>query len=237
MADTVAAIRGLIEAGRPTYFITANTHYVMLTEQNPDLGPINAQAAFILADGAPLVWASRWVGTPLPERVAGADLIFELSAEAARKGYRLFFLGGAKGVADESAGRLRELYPGLQIVGIESPSLHELTRQEEESLIDGIRAARPDVLFVAFGQPKGERWIYRHLDRLAVPVSVQVGASFDFVAGRMPRAPRWMQRYGLEWAFRLALEPRRLFGRYAKNAWFIACMIVRGNRQRRSPRP
>ena len=188
MAETVTAIGNLIEMGLPTFFITANTHYVMLTQENPDLQAINAKAAFILADGAPLVWASRWVGSPLPERVAGSDLVFELSAEAAKQGYRLFFVGGAEGVAEQAALRLRELYPGLQVVGTECPSLHELTREEEATLIGRIRAARPHILMVAFGQPKGERWIYRHLEELGVPVSVQVGASLDFVAGRIRRA-------------------------------------------------
>ncbi|MFI5459289.1 MAG: WecB/TagA/CpsF family glycosyltransferase [Isosphaerales bacterium] len=236
MAETVTAIGGLIEAGRPTYIITANTHYVMLTEQNPDLRVINARAAFILADGAPLVWASRWMGSPLPERVAGSDLIFELSAEAAKKGYRLFFVGGAKGVAEESADRLRALYPGLQVVGTECPTLHELTVEEKANLIGRIRAAGPHILIVAFGSPKGERWIYQHFEELGVPVNIQVGASLDFASGRIRRAPRWMQRSGLEWAFRLGREPRRLFGRYARNAWFIACMIARDVRQRSSGR-
>jgi N-acetylglucosaminyldiphosphoundecaprenol N-acetyl-beta-D-mannosaminyltransferase len=203
----------------------------MLTEQNPDLREINAQAAFILADGAPLVWASRWKGSPLPERVAGSDLVFELSAEAAAKGYGLFFVGGADGVAEEAARRLPALYPGLRVVGTECPSLQELTLEEKAALIGRVRAARPHILLVAFGQPKGERWIYRHLEELGVPVSVQVGASLDFVAGRIRRAPRWMQKYGLEWAFRLWLEPRRLFARYARNAWFIARMVARDVRQ------
>ena len=231
MAETVKGIGDLIEAGRPSYVITANTHYVMLTNQNPDVQVINAKAAFIIADGAPLVWASRWIGSPLPERVAGSDLVFELSAESARKGYRLFFVGGAKGVAEEAARRLREMYPGLQVVGTECPDLHEATQEEKATLIDRIRAARPHILLVAFGQPKGERWIYRHLEELGVPVSIQVGASLDFAAGRSHRAPRWMQRFGLEWMFRLGLEPRRLCGRYVRNAWFIACAVARDTRQ------
>jgi len=231
MAETVTAIGNLIAMGRPTFFITANTHYVMLTQQNPDLQVINTQAALILADGAPLVWASHCLGSPLPERVAGADLVFELSAEAARQGYRLFFMGGAAGVAEQAALRLSELYPGLQVVGTEAPPFRALTREEEAALIGRIRAARPHILLVAFGQPKGERWIYQHLEELGVPVSVQVGAALDFAAGRIRRAPRWMRNSGLEWAFRLVHEPRRLFGRYVRNAWFIARMVALDLRQ------
>ena len=135
LAETVATVGHLIEAGGPAYFITANTHYAMLTESYPDLRPINTRAAFIVADGSPLVWASRWQGSPLPERVAGADLILTLSAEAARKGYRLFFLGGGEGVAEEAARRLHIRYPDLQVVGTECPPFRELTAEEQAALI------------------------------------------------------------------------------------------------------
>ena len=231
LAETVAAISDLIDAGRPSLVITANTHYIMLSEKNADVRTINGKAALILADGAPPVWSSRLRGMPLPERVAGADLIFELSAAAAKEGHRLFLLGGAEGVAEEAARRLVARYPGLQIVGTECPPFREPTPDEEAALIDRIRAKRPDILLVAFGQPKGERWIVRHLQQLGVPVCIQVGASLDFAAGRIRRAPRWMQKTGLEWAFRLGLEPRRLFLRYASNAWFIARMIFRDLRR------
>ena len=210
LAETVAAVSALIEVRRPCYFITAPTHYAMLTEEHPDLREINTGAAFILADGAPLVWASHRSGFPLKERVAGSDLIFELSAEAARKGYRLFLLGGADGVAAEAGRRLCDRYPGLQVVGTECPPFRELTPEEQAALIERIRSAKTDILFVAFGQPKGERWIAQHLQKLDVPVCVQVAHSLDFAAERVRRAPRWMQKIGMEWAFRLGLEPRRL---------------------------
>ena len=216
LAETVEAVNRLIEARQPSFFITAPTHYAMLTEKYADLRAINTKAAFILADGAPLVWASRWCQLPLPERVAGSDLIFELSAEAAKKGYRVFLLGGAAGVAVEATRRLTERYRGLQVVGAECPPFHDPTPEEQAALLARIRLARPDILFVAFGQPKGERWIAEHLFDLEVPVNVQVGASLDFAAGRVRRAPRWMQKSGLEWAFRLSLEPDRLFLRYAR---------------------
>jgi N-acetylglucosaminyldiphosphoundecaprenol N-acetyl-beta-D-mannosaminyltransferase len=231
LAQAVDAVSRLIRAGRPSFFITAPTHYVMLSEAMPDLREINARAAFILADGAPVVWASRRLGTPLPERVAGSDLIFHLCEAAARERFRVFLLGGGEGVAEEAARRLVERYPALEVVGTECPPFRAPTASEEEALLDRIRHARPQLLFVAFGQPKGERWIVRHYERLGVPVSVQVGASLDFAAGRVRRAPRWMQKTGLEWAFRLALEPRRLFGRYARNAWFIARMLLRDLRR------
>jgi N-acetylglucosaminyldiphosphoundecaprenol N-acetyl-beta-D-mannosaminyltransferase len=236
MVQTVQAVCDLIEVGRSAYIITANTHYAMLSERHVDLRVINKDAAFIIADGAPLVWASRWAGRPLPERVAGSDLIFELSSVFAQKGFRLFLLGGADGVAAQAGRRLCALYPGLQVVGTECPSLEQLGAQEQAALIARIRAAKPDILFVAFGQPKGERWIHRHLGQLIVPVSIQVGASLDFAAGMIRRAPRWMQKVGLEWAFRVALEPRRLFWRYADDAWFLARVFARYLRRPASER-
>jgi N-acetylglucosaminyldiphosphoundecaprenol N-acetyl-beta-D-mannosaminyltransferase len=227
LAETVVAVDDLIELGRPAYFITANTHHVMWTEQDASLREFNKRAAFIVADGAPLVWASRWQGSPLPERVAGSDLIFELSASAARNGHRVYFLGGDIGVAEEAARRLSARYPGLQVVGTACPPFRELTAEERDALTSHIRSAGPDILFIALGTPKGEQWMARHLAELRVPVTVQVGASLDFAAGRVGRAPRWMQKAGLEWAFRLWLEPTRLFPRYARNAWFIARMVAR----------
>src|SRR5262249_11148282 len=148
----------------PRYFITANLHYAMLTAREPALDPVNRGAAFILADGMPLVWASRFRPRRLPERVTGSDLGPALCERAAQKGYRVFFLGGAPDVAEELGPRLRTRFPGLQVVGIEAPPFRPLTAEEQAGLFNRIRAARPDLLFVAFGQPKGERWIAEHCE-------------------------------------------------------------------------
>jgi N-acetylglucosaminyldiphosphoundecaprenol N-acetyl-beta-D-mannosaminyltransferase len=226
MREALVAIETLADSGRPSFVLSSNVHYAMLCSESADLRAINERAALILADGAPMVWASRRQGTPLPERVAGSDLIFELCALAARKGYRMFFLGGAEGVAASAAKKLCERYPQLQIVGVESPPFRELSADEQDALIGRIRAARPTILLTAFTMPRGERWIAQNSELTAVPVSMNVGAAFDFVAGRVARAPRWMQKCGLEWAFRLGLEPRRMFGRYARNAWFIVRKII-----------
>lgn len=227
LEGSVAAIDALIERGEPSYFITANLHYVMLTHQHHDLDSINRDAAFIVADGAPIVRAARGRSDSLPERVAGSDLIFHVCDLAARKGRRLFFLGAPPGVAEEAAAKLIDRYPGLQIAGTACPPFRKLSTEEHEALLDQIREARPDILFVAFGQPKGERWIHENHRRLGVPVSVQVGASLEFAAGRFARAPRWMQQTGFEWLFRLLQEPRRLTSRYARNAAFLGRMRLR----------
>jgi N-acetylglucosaminyldiphosphoundecaprenol N-acetyl-beta-D-mannosaminyltransferase len=215
----------LIESGRPHYLITANTHYAMLSKRDAGLAAVNARATFIVADGMPLVWASRWKGRPLPERVTGADLFPALCARAAARGYRVFLLGGAPGVGGAAASRLRTTYPGLQVVGVESPPFRALSPEEQAELADRIRSARPDLLFVAFTQPRGEQWLAENVAALDVPVCLNVGAALDFVAGRVPRAPRIIQRLGLEWAYRLYREPSRLLFRYTANGLFVLRML------------
>jgi N-acetylglucosaminyldiphosphoundecaprenol N-acetyl-beta-D-mannosaminyltransferase len=229
-------VASLIRDGSPTYFITANLHYAMLTARDKRLPPLNAGASFVLTDGMPLVWASRWRKRKLPERVAGSDLVPALCGMAAERGYRVFLLGGGPGVAEAAASRLLERYPTLQIAGTAAPNLGSMTDEEKSKLIAEIRASRPHLLFAAFGQPKGELWLAEHGEALGVPVTVQVGASLDFVAGRVPRSPRWMQRVGLEWVYRLWREPRRLVRRYISNGLFALGMLARDTITRREQR-
>lgn len=221
-----AAMR-LIEAGRPSYFITANTHYAMLTAERPELRLVNDRAAFLLADGAPLVWASRRGPSPLPERVAGSDLVYDLCEHAARLGRRVYLLGGAEGIADRAARRLQELYPRLIIAGTACPEPGSLAGEGCRGVIAEVRRARPDLLMVALGQPKGELWLAEHVEELGVPACVQVGASLDFVAGRVRRAPAPIQKIGMEWAFRIYTDPARLAPRYAKDALFLLGRVAR----------
>ena len=218
----------LISRGEPSYLITANLNYAMLTQQHPDLEAVNREAALVVADGMPLLWAARWAGTPLPERLTGSDLIFRISELAARRGYRLLLLGGPPGLADTAAANLVAKYPELKIVGTESPPFRDLSEQEHAAMLERIRAKRPDIMLVAFNQPRGERRIHANYQAFGVPLSIQVGASLDFAAGRVKRAPRWMQKIGLEWLFRLMLEPRRLWGRYYRNTLFLLRKLVSG---------
>lgn len=234
LEGTLQAVSALIEKNEPSFFITANTHYLMLSEEQPELRALNERATFIVADGAPVVWAARRAATPLPERVAGSDLIFELSRLAAQAGYRVFLAGGGPGVAEEAARRLVERYPGLQVVGTASPSFRDGAQADLEQLKAQLAEARPHLLIVAATMPLGERWIGAHIHELGVPMVVNLGAAIDFAAGRIRRAPVWMQKSGLEWAFRLWLEPRRLYARYASNAWFIARMLLRGRKADRA---
>jgi N-acetylglucosaminyldiphosphoundecaprenol N-acetyl-beta-D-mannosaminyltransferase len=234
-AETLDRVDRLVAARTPSFFITANLNYAMLVDVDDRLKRLNEQAAFLVADGMPLVWWSRLGPRPLPERVAGSDLIYGLCERAARNGYRVYFLGAGPGVADEAAAAVMKRYPGLQIVGTECPPFRPLTAAEEDDQIARIRAARPDILVLAFGQPKGELWVAERLERLGVPVSVQLGATLDFVAGRVRRSPKWMQKAGLEWVYRMAQEPRRLAGRYLDNILFVvkAVFAARFRRERR----
>jgi N-acetylglucosaminyldiphosphoundecaprenol N-acetyl-beta-D-mannosaminyltransferase len=225
-AQTLEAIDRLIARREPAFFITANLHYAMLTGEDPRLRAVNQQAAFLLADGMPMVWYSRLTDKPLPERVAGADLIYSLAARAAQRGHRVFLLGGAPGIAEQAAHVLCRLHPALVIAGIEAPTLDALSAEEHAELIGRIRQAKPDLLLVALGQPKGELWLAENYQQLGVPACVQLGATFDFVAGRVRRAPRRLQQIGLEWLYRLASDPRRLAPRYLKNAVFLARALV-----------
>jgi N-acetylglucosaminyldiphosphoundecaprenol N-acetyl-beta-D-mannosaminyltransferase len=231
MRQAVDRIEALIDRGQPSYVITANLNYVMLHHQHADIPAITADADLILADGQPIVWRSR-VGEPrLPERVAGSEMIYELAARASEKRWGIYFLGGEAGVAEACAKRLAKNYPGMRIAGVESPPFRTLTDREQAAQDERIRRSGADILLVAFGQPKGERWIHRHYRRLGVPVSIQLGASFDFVAGTARRAPRLWQRIGAEWAYRMCGDPKRLLPRYYANARFLLSALLRERKQ------
>lgn len=203
------------------YFITANLNYLMLTAQLPELLAVNAGADLTIADGYPIVLRSRLTATPLPCRVAGSDMIVQLARLSAQRGYRIYFLGAAPGVASAAADKLCHMFPELQVAGCCAPPFRPLSEQEHQSLLGEIRSTKPDILLVAFGQPKGERWIYDNYRALDVPLSIQLGASFDFLAGTARRAPRYVQAVGCEWLYRSLSEPRRLGPRYARNIAFL----------------
>jgi N-acetylglucosaminyldiphosphoundecaprenol N-acetyl-beta-D-mannosaminyltransferase len=168
-----------------------------------------------LVDGMPLVWAARVLGRPVPEQVSGSDLVMPLLERAAERRWRVCFFGGAEGVGAKARDRLRETLPALQVVGVEAPRVDvDAPAEERDGLLAPIVAMKPDIILVALGAPKQEIWIDRNRDALRPAVLLGIGASLDFIAGTIPRAPRWMSRAGLEWLFRLSREPRRLAYRY-----------------------
>lgn len=226
LIETVERIQEMILSGRSHYVVTANVDFLALARRDAELQRILLNAPLVLCDGTPLVWASRLFGNPLPERVAGADVVPELIRLAAAKHYRLFFLGTTEEACTTAVARLRAAFPKLDISHF-SPPFRSLGEMDDAEIIGRIRAAKPDVLLVAFGCPKAEKWMTRHQHALRVPVLMGVGATIDFLAGRMTRAPLWMQRSGSEWIYRLGQEPRRLCKRYAKDLWFFGKAMVR----------
>ncbi len=226
-AQTVNVVEKMVASRQPHHLVTANVDFLTQALHDIELHRILTDAHLVLCDGMPLVWASRLLGNPLPERVAGSDLVPLLLKVAAQKGYRVYFLGGAAESTRRAVERLREQYPELQIAGHYSPEFAPLLEMDHEDLCRRVREARADFLFVAFGCPKQEKWISMHYRSLGVPVVVGVGATIDFLAGTVKRAPVWMQEAGLEWVFRLLQEPRRLMGRYARDLTTFSTEIVR----------
>ena len=221
MAETLDFIDVMVQQRVPGYAITANVNYAMLCESSPRLKDFTDRSQLVLCDGMPILWRSRLNKNPLPERVAGADLIYSLAERSAAKGHRIFLMGGAEEVAQETAKLLRQQFPKLIIAGVECPPFRQLSVDEHEKLCDRIRKAKPDILMVAFGQPKGEFWIEENYLELGVPLSIQLGASFDFIVGKAKRAPQWIQHIGMEWLYRTASDPKRLLPRYIKNSWYL----------------
>jgi exopolysaccharide biosynthesis WecB/TagA/CpsF family protein/anti-anti-sigma factor len=238
LEETVQEIARVITQREIRYLATANLDFAAQASRDVELQRILVEAHLVLCDGTPLVWASRWLGAPLRERIAGSDLVPRLAAEAATRGWRLFFLGGEEETRQRAQTRLQAKHPGLAVEGY-SPPFGPLLEMNHEEIATRIRAFRPDILLVAFGCPKQEKWIYMHHATLGVPVVCGIGATVDFLAGKFRRAPRWVQVIGAEWVFRLLQEPRRLFQRYLFDLFFFvqALRAQRRSVQSLSPRP
>ena len=217
MSEALNRIEDFIAAGRVTgkahQIATINADFVVKSLHDAELRRILQEADMATADGMPLVWSARLLGVPIEGRVTGADMVPALAQRAARKGYSIYFLGAAPGIAEKAAQILQQQYPTLQIAGIAAPA-PEAVQQGDPALIAACKAAKPDILLVAFGNPKQEKWIYRHAQELGIPVMIGVGGTFDLIAGVTKRAPQWMQQSGLEWSYRLLQQPGRLWKRY-----------------------
>jgi N-acetylglucosaminyldiphosphoundecaprenol N-acetyl-beta-D-mannosaminyltransferase len=206
-AEALARLEAFVESGAPHLVVTADSSGVVIAARDEEFRAILNRADLVTADSTGILWAARRLGTPLPERVAGCDLAEQLCALAARRGFSVFFYGAAPGVAEQAAANMQERYPGLIVVG----AAHGfLSAAEQSELVERVRAARPEILLVALGIPRQEKWLAANLIRLGVPVTMGVGGTFDVFSGRVRRAPLWMQRHGLEWLYRLAGNPRKL---------------------------
>jgi 1,2-diacylglycerol 3-beta-glucosyltransferase len=237
MPAALARLRTAVAGGRLMQVSTINLDFIVRAQSDAEVRRIFQRSDLNIADGAPVVWLARLLGVQMPGRVAGADLVPALLGESARLGASVFLLGGESGVAVAAAARLHELYPGLVVAGTYEPPRAAVEDMNNAEILARIEESKADVLLVAFGHPKQEKWIDLHREVLPVSIAIGVGCVFDLIAGRSRRAPRWMQDAGLEWAYRLASEPRRLVGRYVKDAAWLVPITARALRSRlASPR-
>jgi len=220
--QVLTLIEAYMASGRPHQLVTVNPEFVVAAQSDAQFREIINNAALALPDGIGLLKAARFLKiTPLPERVPGSDLVIHLADLSHRQGYRIYFLGAGQGVAEKTIHNLKQRYPKLQAVGYYAGSPDP---EENETIVQRILAARPDILLVACGAPKQDKWIQRNFDRLQVPVCIGVGGSFDFIAGTAKRAPRWLQKLGLEWLHRLIRQPwrwRRIWNAVPRFSWLV----------------
>ena len=212
--SAVADVDTFVQVGTPHQVMTVNVDFLRLSYQDRAFRNLINTADLVVPDGMPLLWASRLLGDALPERVTGVELIEACARLAVARDYSIFLLGAGPGVAQDAAAALTCRYPGLRIAGTYAPPIGPFSADEEMRMVRMIQEVRPDMLFVAFGAPKQDQWIRKNLGRLGVPVCMGCGASLDFLAGRVKRAPLWMQLHGLEWLYRVGQEPTRLWRRY-----------------------
>jgi N-acetylglucosaminyldiphosphoundecaprenol N-acetyl-beta-D-mannosaminyltransferase len=205
--EALAHVQRYIDQGGAHQIATVNVEFIMAARQDAAFRQVLAGASLCVPDGIGVVWAAQRQGRPLRQRVAGVDLVQKIAARAAERGWRIYFLGAAPGVAEAASHVLAMRYPGLKVAGCYAGSPRP---EEEDEIVGWVQAAQPDVLFVAYGAPRQDLWIARNQARIGVPVAMGVGGSFDFIAGVARRAPRWMQRFGLEWLHRLIKQPWRL---------------------------
>jgi N-acetylglucosaminyldiphosphoundecaprenol N-acetyl-beta-D-mannosaminyltransferase len=222
MDETVASIDAYISQGRFHQIATANLNFITNSIKDGRLRLILQQCSLVLPDGTPLLWAARLMGAPLRERVAGYNLVPRLVQHASEKGYRIFLLGTTEDCSAGAATWMREHFPQVHIVGQYSPPMTSLTNMDHSEILARIRQAKPDILFVAFGNPKQEEWLAMHREQLRVPVSIGVGGSLNYLAGQASHAPHWMRKAGLESVYRVWREPRRLAKRYLADL-YVAC--------------
>jgi N-acetylglucosaminyldiphosphoundecaprenol N-acetyl-beta-D-mannosaminyltransferase len=216
-----------IRRGDHHYVCVTGVHGVMESQRDPFLRSIHNRSGLTTPDGMPLVWSARFAGARNVSRVYGPDLMLRMAAESADLGLQWFLYGGKEGVAPRLAERLADRFPGLQVIGWVSPPFGELTAEEDDQIVDRINDAQPDIVWVGLSTPKQEKWMASHVGRINAAALIGVGAAFDIHAGTLRQAPRGVQRCGLEWLFRLMMEPRRLWRRYLRNNPAFILQLIR----------
>lgn len=215
MTETLDEISRLVEEKKKSYVVAINVDVVMKIERDNYLKKIVDEAALTLVDGKPLIWIARWHKHPVKAKISGSDMVPDLCRVAAEKGYSVFIIGGKDGIAEKAKANLEKDMPGIKIVGTYAPPLgFENNEAELEKINKMISAVHPQLLIACLGCPKQEKWIYENYQKYDGIVSICAGATVDFLAGNMRRAPKWMSEHGLEWLYRFAQEPKRLFKRY-----------------------
>jgi N-acetylglucosaminyldiphosphoundecaprenol N-acetyl-beta-D-mannosaminyltransferase len=214
---------------RCQYVVTPNVDHIVMLQEHAGLQAAYEDAGLVLADGTPVLWSSRLLRQPLPQRVAGSDLVPSLfDATSDERPLRVYLLGAAPGVAERAAANIRRRWPAVDVVGTYSPPLgFEHSASETDAILARVADARPDVLVVGLGAPKQELWVHRHREQLPAKVALCVGATIDFLAGERTRAPLWMRHAGLEWLYRVASEPKRLAVRYARDAIIFPRLLAK----------
>jgi N-acetylglucosaminyldiphosphoundecaprenol N-acetyl-beta-D-mannosaminyltransferase len=226
MAQALSSIDGWIARRQQNYVCISGVHGLIESQRDEGLRRIHNEAGLVTPDGMPLVWLSRLHGHGHVERVYGPDLMLALCERSLLKGHKHFFYGGGEGVPELLTNNLRRRFPGLRVVGGYSPPFRPLSGAEDEQIVEAINEADPDIVWIGLSTPKQERWMAEHVGRLTAPVLIGVGAAFDFHSGLKKQAPRWMQRNGLEWLFRLASEPGRLWHRYLVNNPLFLLLVL-----------
>jgi N-acetylglucosaminyldiphosphoundecaprenol N-acetyl-beta-D-mannosaminyltransferase len=220
MSDVLGAIRGWINGSQQNYLCVTPAHAVMECYRQHHLRYIFNSSGLTTPDGMSIVWLLKLHGHTHVERVYGPDLMLAACEFSEQMYWKQFFYGGAPGVPEKLTARLKAQFPNLQVAGTYSPPFRQLTPEEDAEIVHRINATHPDIVWVGISSPKQEQWMYTHLGKLNASVLIGVGAAFDFLSGNKKQAPRWMQRSGLEWLFRLASEPQRLWRRYIQYPLF-----------------
>lgn len=228
MEEAVQRIDELISQRNSSYVVTPNLDHIVIMEKDKEFQEIYNNADLIVTDGKPLIWISKLLGTPIKEKISGSDLFPNMCSMCANRGYSIFILGAAEGVADKAAENLKASYSELNIVSTYSPPIgFENNEIELKKIASLIEQTSPDVLAVSLGSPKGEKFIYRHLKEYNIPLSISIGATIDFEAGNVKRAPKWMADHGFEWLYRITQDPKRLIKRYWNDAVKIIPIIIK----------
>lgn len=227
-SDVIDFITDSIKEKKPAYIVELNVDVILKIEKDPELKKACDNASLSLVDGKPLIWISKLLKRPVVEKISGSDLIPIVCENAAKEGHRIYMLGGKKEILKKAINNLENKYEGISIVGACSPPYgFEEDEMQLEKIRKSINQCKPDILFVFFGCPKQEKWVYKHYKEINTIVTLCGGGTVDFLSGSIIRAPKWMSDHGLEWFFRFLMEPRRLFKRYFIDDPAIVFLVYR----------